>query len=863
MAGTLVDLVKIVAASSGSGAITLGQPVDGFRGADALVNGRIYSYSIQQGAAWEYGRGTYLLSGRLLTRSPVASSSGGAPINLAPNAQVSFVALAEDLDAVQLAADATTAAAVAEAAALQAATSAGNAQISEDTAAVSQASAILYAAAAQAFADGTLFQSVSDALSSGVLKVNVTANGSGGADGTYTGTFTGGGGSGAQFRFVVASGAVVPGSVVMITKGVNYTSAPTPVFSASTGLTGVTATVTIGPRVGDGDPFLLQGADTVYATLYRRSGSSGVSQNLQINGNALSVILAALLDGYNTAYITGSATTGPGASDGTTLANGVLRQIATPRYDSTYTQLDFWARIIGAAPELVCLRRDENGFWNFYSRSGTLGATVGATGAASRTFSYSVPGGGTRGDTAVFLWTPGCRLAGDATDTPQLVVADPSTVSGASLSVVAQRPLVTLYGTYSQVTDKGAVKAGVDATYGKPAVSLDGLWFGGKTNMQKGQAALRALLAGDADVVWEAYGDSNLAGSHTGDNGTAATPGVVPATGTKGYTNARQYCDLAQFAALARQRRPNGLALPVTYEALMGQNNPQGAYTLYNPRCASTGDFVGTGSAPAYSTLGGGAWLSDGTGDGSAFSYQPLTPVRKFLLGYYTGPGFGSLQYDLDNAGSWTDITCTAGSNGYAELEIDTGSVASHLIRVRRKPGSGPVAFSKIDAWDSTVPSLRLLNAGFPGSTWLSWAQVMVAPWSPYNRMADSAAHFKSIRLGSNDIKNARSLDDILADAQTAIGVCKRNSCVIVEACYPLWDDGAPENALYRQLQLRKRLREVALDNGVMFIDHYAYAGANYVSACVDGLMDDYIHGNRALAALVAAARTKTLAALL
>lgn len=97
MAAKLVNNVKIAILNTGTGALQLGSAIEGYRGVEALTNGEVYSYSIRQNAAFEYGRGTYLASGQQLLRQPGFSSDGGPAINLQPGAQVSFVALAEDI----------------------------------------------------------------------------------------------------------------------------------------------------------------------------------------------------------------------------------------------------------------------------------------------------------------------------------------------------------------------------------------------------------------------------------------------------------------------------------------------------------------------------------------------------------------------------------------------------------------------------------------------------------------------------------------------------------------------------------------------------------------------------------------------
>jgi len=101
MAAKLVNNVKIAILNTGSGALQLGSAIEGYRGVEALSNGEVYSYSIRQNAAFEYGRGTYFSSGNQFLRQPNFSSDGGSAINLQPGAQVAFVALAEDITSPQ------------------------------------------------------------------------------------------------------------------------------------------------------------------------------------------------------------------------------------------------------------------------------------------------------------------------------------------------------------------------------------------------------------------------------------------------------------------------------------------------------------------------------------------------------------------------------------------------------------------------------------------------------------------------------------------------------------------------------------------------------------------------------------------
>ena len=92
-ASTLVTLTKILATTAGTGPFTLGSAVAGFRGREALGNGLTYSYSVQQGAAYEVGTGVFTSSTGVLTRDVQVSSNGGAAVDFRAGAAVKSSAL--------------------------------------------------------------------------------------------------------------------------------------------------------------------------------------------------------------------------------------------------------------------------------------------------------------------------------------------------------------------------------------------------------------------------------------------------------------------------------------------------------------------------------------------------------------------------------------------------------------------------------------------------------------------------------------------------------------------------------------------------------------------------------------------------
>lgn len=94
---TLVDRVKIVVFSNGTGPFQLGPSVAAYRGVEALLDGATYSYATEFGANYEAGTGVYVAGSQTFVRSPLISSNGGAAVNFPANIELVFTALAQDL----------------------------------------------------------------------------------------------------------------------------------------------------------------------------------------------------------------------------------------------------------------------------------------------------------------------------------------------------------------------------------------------------------------------------------------------------------------------------------------------------------------------------------------------------------------------------------------------------------------------------------------------------------------------------------------------------------------------------------------------------------------------------------------------
>ena len=187
------------------------------------------------------------------------------------------------------AASETAAAASAIAAAASATASQTAREASEDAQALSETARVgAELARDQTLGNRGLFATTAKALSKGVTGYASLVAGSGGTNGTFDLAFSGGAGSGAAGRFVVAGGAVV--SITITAPGDSYTSAPTISFAASSGLTGASATAVIANNSDPGEYFWIPSSSSIY-TLELWQNVAGVATDTGKKMPAASIVL--------------------------------------------------------------------------------------------------------------------------------------------------------------------------------------------------------------------------------------------------------------------------------------------------------------------------------------------------------------------------------------------------------------------------------------------------------------------------------------------------------------------------------------------------------------------------------------------
>jgi hypothetical protein len=91
------DLVLVTTSTTGTGTITVGAAVTGFKAFVAGDDGKTFRYSIRDGANSETGYGVYTHSGATLTRNVIESTNSNSAISLSGSAEVAIAPLADDI----------------------------------------------------------------------------------------------------------------------------------------------------------------------------------------------------------------------------------------------------------------------------------------------------------------------------------------------------------------------------------------------------------------------------------------------------------------------------------------------------------------------------------------------------------------------------------------------------------------------------------------------------------------------------------------------------------------------------------------------------------------------------------------------
>lgn len=334
-------------------------------------------------------------------------------------------------------------------------------------------------------------------------------------------------------------------------------------------------------------------------------------------------------------------------------------------------------------------------------------------------------------------------------------------------------------------------------------------------------AALGAVKAGTGNARILMVGDSTTQG--TGSNGS-----------TEG--NQEPLAWPTQLAAYL-----NSIGIPAQNEAFFGNGSS------FESNCANNGKVnCGAWQDGTFTTVGGE--LFEGV-VGAPLTFTPSTPTDSLTIWYTTFPGNGEFTVSIDGGAPQSINTGTGTSGGMASTTITT-TLGMHVIALNM-PAAGNVFVIGLEAWNSTISSVHILNAGWAGSQLVNWDDTdggtgVPQPWAPLNAVPILDVDVVMIDLGINDWRVSTDAADWKTAYQAVLTAwIPVSDCVVItpnpsELTYaPGFTTAANMNAYVMAMQ------QLAATNSNSLLDFYS-AFASWDIANSKGWMFDGLHPNAA-----------------
>lgn len=244
--------------------------------------------------------------------------------------------------------------------------------------------------------------------------------------------------------------------------------------------------------------------------------------------------------------------------------------------------------------------------------------------------------------------------------------------------------------------------------------------------MPKFRAAIGNTKAGGGNTRIVTVGDSITAGAYSNGSGSG------------------DWRNNSWPTQLARMFASSGV--PAVANSFMGFSiaNNDGRITF--------GSSWAIGLTTAGNTTVGGPFLT-GTNATNAANFTPTAAVDTFKVWYPTLATAGTMSYAI-NGGSTTNIVET-GASGFTSTTINP-TLGINTISFKYVTGNF-VDIAGVEAWNSQIPCVNIVNAGWNGATTTNYADATQA-WSPGNHISSLAPDLTIIALGLNDFLISNSI---------------------------------------------------------------------------------------------------------
>lgn len=243
--------------------------------------------------------------------------------------------------------------------------------------------------------------------------------------------------------------------------------------------------------------------------------------------------------------------------------------------------------------------------------------------------------------------------------------------------------------------------------------------------------------------------------------GDSTTAGQGAGTDGSGVTNAWYLSYPTQLANLI-----SASGIPAHQDSFMGAS--WGSITD-NRATLNTWANIASG---AYSTYGGAAWYNNS--DTTSFIWAPVNPVDTFVVWFNTQvSGGATVTINIDGGATLATVNTQTGATGCLATTVG-GSGASitpgtHQVRIQRNGTGTLAAIMGIEAYNATVPSVSVINAGWVGSRTSFWSDNTEGAGSPLSCISTVAADLMIVNLGINDELNAVPNATSLANMQAVV----------------------------------------------------------------------------------------------
>jgi len=218
----------------------------------------------------------------------------------------------------------------------------------------------------------------------------------------------------------------------------------------------------------------------------------------------------------------------------------------------------------------------------------------------------------------------------------------------------------------------------------------------------------------------------------------------------------------------------------------------------------------------------GGYPFNAGAATPSPLTWAPSDPIDTFVLYYAQSTGTATLSVQVDsNTATTLD---TSGTAAFGQAIIPAGAVGAHTLKISWASGGGGYIMG-VDAYNSTVSQVRILNAGIQGAQTTTWNNGSALVWGRLNGLSRFNPDLVLINLGINDWLFTGSVPTFVTNMQAII-----NRCFAIGANVMLVTP-APSAVAYpsdRNLQLAyvAAIKQLGIVNNIAVIDFFSYLGS-------------------------------------